>query len=222
MPISLSNSKSKFPSSKNKVNKKKGSQSASNDRDNSYKFIYKSSYIALFVILFFLGSYILFIIRYTNHFPVFVNNDKLNLRKDTNISTKVVVNDNNVELSNKNQDTNIDQLISKRCPNRVIPEPQPLPPNVKEEGATDFHFIHMPKCGGTSMTAVLRQIACAMDPKRNEDCCTNPGFCDWHAHRRCNSIKGCINHFPQRKWIFKKPPSIVMFREPISRYSLFF
>jgi hypothetical protein len=81
----------------------------------------------------------------------------------------------------------------------------------------DFHFVHIPKCGGTSMTTVLRQVACKLDPNRNKDCCLNPGFCDWHAMRRCLSIKGCINHFPNRKWIFKPVPSITIIREPISR-----
>jgi hypothetical protein len=89
--------------------------------------------------------------------------------------------------------------------------------NRKTQDGDDFHFVHIPKCGGTSMTTVLRQIACRLDPNRNKDCCTNPGFCDWHAMRRCLAIKGCINHFPNRKWIFKEVPSITIFREPISR-----
>ncbi len=61
-----------------------------------------------------------------------------------------------------------------------------------------IHFIHIPKCGGTTMTTLLRQIQCNADPVRNADCCLNPGFCDWHAHRRCSTIMGCINHFPNR------------------------
>lgn len=61
-----------------------------------------------------------------------------------------------------------------------------------------IHFIHIPKCGGTTMTTLLRQIQCTADPVRNADCCLNPGFCDWHAHRRCSTIMGCINHFPNR------------------------
>jgi hypothetical protein len=61
-----------------------------------------------------------------------------------------------------------------------------------------IHFIHIPKCGGTSMTAILRQVQCNNDLIKHADCCINPGFCDWHAFRRCESIKGCINHFPQR------------------------
>ena len=89
--------------------------------------------------------------------------------------------------------------------------------NRNSQEGDDFHFVHIPKCGGTSMTTVLRQIACRLDPTRNKDCCTNPGFCDWHAMRRCLAIKGCINHFPNRKWIFKEVPSITIFREPISR-----
>jgi len=62
----------------------------------------------------------------------------------------------------------------------------------------EIHFIHVPKCGGTSMTSALRAIQCHINPKQNSDCCRNPGFCDWHANRRCATIKGCINHFPNR------------------------
>lgn len=80
-----------------------------------------------------------------------------------------------------------------------------------------IHFIHIPKCGGTTMTTLLRQIQCTADPDRNSDCCLNPGFCDWHAHRRCSTIMGCINHFPNRKFIYKPMKSIAVFREPISR-----
>ena len=80
----------------------------------------------------------------------------------------------------------------------------------------DIHFVHIPKTGGTSLNAVLRQIACHLDPARNADCCLNPGFCD-NAHRRCAAIKGCTNHLPNRKWIFEPPPSITMMREPVSR-----
>ena len=89
--------------------------------------------------------------------------------------------------------------------------------SAKPKSAMDLHFIHIPKCGGTSMTSILRQVACEVDSERNEDCCTNPGFCDFHAHRRCTSIKGCINHFPQTEWIYKAPPSITILREPMSR-----
>ena len=87
----------------------------------------------------------------------------------------------------------------------------------KETGGFDMHFIHIPKCGGTSMTSILRQVACQVDKSRNDDCCTNPGFCDFHAHRRCASIRGCINHIPQRPWIYKPAPSIALVREPLSR-----
>jgi len=89
---------------------------------------------------------------------------------------------------------------------------------VKAKAMDDkIHFIHIPKCGGTTMTTLLRQIQCSADPNRNSDCCLNPGFCDWHAHRRCSTIMGCINHFPNRKFIYKPMKSIAVFREPISR-----
>lgn len=87
----------------------------------------------------------------------------------------------------------------------------------KSQGAFDIHFIHIPKCGGTSMTAILRQVSCLVDKERNADCCLNPGFCDWHAMRRCTAIKGCTNHIPQRPYVFKPLPSITMMREPVSR-----
>ncbi len=94
----------------------------------------------------------------------------------------------------------------------------PSKPLVKfNPNKNEIHFIHIPKCGGTTMTSILRQIQCARDPQKNSDCCLNPGFCDWHAHRRCAAIQGCINHFPNRKLIFKPTPSIAVFREPISR-----
>lgn len=107
---------------------------------------------------------------------------------------------------------------------RVEPAPSPVveSPKSKKEAYDpnrfkQIHFVHIPKCGGTTMTAVLRQILCQFDSETNSDCCLNPGFCDWHAHRRCESIKGCINHFPNRKLIYKQVPSFVVFREPISR-----
>jgi len=82
-----------------------------------------------------------------------------------------------------------------------VPAPVPVPEVIKKKPANkgmQYHFVHIPKCGGTSMTAVLREVACHVDPEGNSDCCLNPGFCDWHAMRRCSVIKGCINHFPQR------------------------
>ena len=51
----------------------------------------------------------------------------------------------------------------------------PLEPFRKRNGSFDLHFIHIPKCGGTSFTAVLREVACKIDGSRNNDCCTNPG-----------------------------------------------
>jgi len=89
--------------------------------------------------------------------------------------------------------------------------------STKPKNSFDMHFIHIPKCGGTSMTTILRQVACELDKERNEDCCTNPGFCDFHTKRRCSAIKGCINHIPQTPWVYRNPPSITILREPQSR-----
>ena len=58
-------------------------------------------------------------------------------------------------------------------------ESSPLEPFRKRNGSFDIHFIHVPKCGGTSFTAVLREVACKIDGSRNNDCCTNPGTADY-------------------------------------------
>lgn len=116
---------------------------------------------------------------------------------------------------NENRGTNSD--LYNFCPNIKRPKDISLLPHKKSNGSFDMHFIHVPKCGGTSMTAILREVACKMDSQRNVDCCTNPGFCDWHAFRRCSSIRGCINHIPQRTYIFRPLPSISMLRDPTSR-----
>eukprot|EP00597_Dinobryon_sp_UTEXLB2267_P012007 CAMPEP_0170123592 /NCGR_PEP_ID=MMETSP0020_2-20130122/17581_1 /TAXON_ID=98059 /ORGANISM="Dinobryon sp., Strain UTEXLB2267" /LENGTH=250 /DNA_ID=CAMNT_0010355179 /DNA_START=48 /DNA_END=800 /DNA_ORIENTATION=- len=67
------------------------------------------------------------------------------------------------------------------------------------------------------MTIILRQMQCVRDPLKNADCCTNPGFCDWHAFRRCEAIKGCTNHMPNRPAIFKPMASITLMRDPLAR-----
>ena len=81
----------------------------------------------------------------------------------------------------------------------------------------NIHFIHIPKCAGTTMTAILRQMQCVRNPITHKDCCTNPGYCDWWAKQRCASIKGCTDHFPNRKHIFMKKVTISLTREPLSR-----
>ena len=106
-------------------------------------------------------------------------------------------NTSNTEVMSNFENKVKDESYERHDENNVVIEPQFG--NYSEGNVKfDMHFVHIPKCGGTSMTAVLRQVACVIDPQRNNDCCTNPGFCDWHAKRRCASIKGCINHFPQR------------------------
>ena len=90
----------------------------------------------------------------------------------------------------------------------------------------NIHFIHIPKCGGTTLTAILRAMQCVRDPILHKDCCTNPGYCDWWSKQRCESIKGCTDHFPNRQQIFmQKKPSITLTREPIgtlyTRYTLY-
>ena len=89
----------------------------------------------------------------------------------------------------------------------------------KKDQKFSIHFIHVPKCGGTTMTTALRQVMCEVDPIKNRDCCINPGFCDHNSNRRCSVIKGCINHFPNRPFIFRDMPTVTLFRDPVSRYA---
>jgi hypothetical protein len=57
-------------------------------------------------------------------------------------------------------------------------------------------FIHLPKCGGSSLSVLLRQYMCDRDPVANRPCC-DPGAC--HKTRRtCPAISGCIGHEPNR------------------------
>jgi len=47
----------------------------------------------------------------------------------------------------------------------------------KGEQLYEIHFVHVPKCGGTSITRVLRRMECAMHNGTAEtmDCCNSPG-----------------------------------------------
>ena len=122
-----------------------------------------------------------------------------------------------VSLSLNNSSSSSSSSINSIPLSPNIRRESPLNPWKKKKGAIDLHFIHIPKCGGTSMTGILREVLCIIDPERNNDCCTNPGFCDYNDNRKCNAIRGCINHFANRPWIFKPQPSITILREPVSR-----
>ena len=120
-------------------------------------------------------------------------------------------------VSNNNNSSSSSSINSSPINSPNIRRESPLNPWKKKKGSIDLHFIHIPKCGGTSMTGILREVLCTIDPDRNQDCCTNPGFCDYNDNRKCNAIRGCINHFANRPWIFKPQPSITILREPVSR-----
>eukprot|EP01038_Epipyxis_sp_PR26KG_P007142 gene7142-9745_t len=81
----------------------------------------------------------------------------------------------------------------------------------------DILFIHIPKCGGTSFTSVLRQIQCNIDSNKHIDCCSNVGTCNWKKLRRCASIFGCVGHIPRIELISRIHRSIALFRHPVTR-----
>jgi hypothetical protein len=58
----------------------------------------------------------------------------------------------------------------------------------KGTGSMFLHYVHMPKCGGTTTSTVLREVACAINPTVNTDCCTNPGWCETHYNRGCKVL----------------------------------
>ena len=86
---------------------------------------------------------------------------------------------------------------------------------------TEMHFVHVPKCGGTSVTKVLRRMACAKNNGTEDtlDCCLRPGFCGAPEHRMCRMIMGCINHLPKMRQSFlpAKRPSLTILRSSLSR-----
>ena len=148
--------------------------------------------------------------------PNVANEGSNNAIIDTHRSPKPVA---PLELQRKDQTPPETSAVvaSSSAASTVEVHAMPWKPNPPAKRVPNIHFIHIPKCGGTTMTVVLRQMQCVIDPVKNVDCCTNPGFCDWHAKRRCATIQGCTNHFPNTKNILKPMPSITIMREPISR-----
>ncbi|KAJ1432032.1 hypothetical protein B484DRAFT_448037 [Ochromonadaceae sp. CCMP2298] len=104
------------------------------------------------------------------------------------------------------------QSSKQHQPNLAQPPPKP-----RQLHTGGMLFIHIPKSGGTSFTAFLRSIQCAISRKQNGDCCVNPGSCYVKGQRTCTSIVGCVSHHPRREMIGQIPTSVVLLREPVSR-----
>lgn len=89
-------------------------------------------------------------------------------------------------------------------------------------------FVHMPKCGGTALTTVLRRMGCEANRAEfyaaTKDCCANPGFCQRAKGRQrtCQALLGCYGHQPQlglysQKLGFEEVKAVTMVRDPVSR-----
>lgn len=90
-------------------------------------------------------------------------------------------------------------------------------------------FVHIPKCGGSALTTVLRRMACEANRAMADaaaDCCRNPGFCQRNTrpdkHRTCRALPGCHGHNPQLRLYAAKPgfgdvKAVAMVRDPVSR-----
>lgn len=93
--------------------------------------------------------------------------------------------------------------------------------------APRVHFVHVPKCGGTSAVTSLRAIMChqfqaSHGELGSKDCC-KPGFCQLDLvpgrSRVCQTVAGCTGHFPLLAAEMSKPavPSLIMLRHPVAR-----
>ena len=90
-------------------------------------------------------------------------------------------------------------------------------------GAKRLIFVHLPKCGGSALTAALRRFACAANGPAS-DCCENPGFCQRAKPkpRVCGALLNCHGHTPQLKLFRARPATrrvraVAMVREPLGR-----
>jgi len=86
-------------------------------------------------------------------------------------------------------------------------------------------FVHVPKCGGSALTAVLRRVACAANKDPTSPCCLSPGFCqrDKRKLRLCPDILNCHSHQPQLALFFgirsatRHLKAVTMVRGPVGR-----
>jgi len=87
-----------------------------------------------------------------------------------------------------------------------------------------LHQVHIPKCGGTSYSAVLRRAVCSILlrklPALSEsdiDCCENPGMCSRPTRICDHAMTGCHNHIPQLNEVEKSQFKFTLMRDPVSR-----
>lgn len=141
---------------------------------------YSHSYIGpLIIALFLVASLsILFVAEF--HRSSFDSSNLLAGKMISNVLRPIIFEKKTVSVENIHMiDDRLEEPVKilkpRRSSSSVVHRKSPLEPYDKKQGAYDIHFIHIPKCGGTSMTAILRDVACTINPTRNKDCCTNPG-----------------------------------------------
>jgi len=86
-------------------------------------------------------------------------------------------------------------------------------------------FVHVPKCGGSALTATLRRLACVANGNPTNPCCSNPGFCQRNRQkmRLCPDVLNCHSHQPQLSLFFgarslnRHLKAVTMVREPLGR-----
>jgi len=81
----------------------------------------------------------------------------------------------------------------------------------------DFHFVHVPKSGGSTVTTYLRQYEGCQPPGF---CCTAPGFpvgvCN--ETRLCEAVVGCTRHEPHISLLNDDSyRSVLSLRDPLQR-----
>jgi hypothetical protein len=98
-----------------------------------------------------------------------------------------------------------------------------------------LHLSHVPKCGGTSLSTVLRRASCEIltsrqesdamtsifekDPmERTSQCCVNPGYCEPNDKKGCPAISGCSSHNPNLNQVATSEyGGYTMLRDPVAR-----
>ncbi|GMI59473.1 hypothetical protein ScalyP_jg4579 [Parmales sp. scaly parma] len=104
--------------------------------------------------------------------------------------------------------------------------PQPSSKGKKKIYNSLIHVVHVPKCGGTSLSSTLRRASCILSsdsepssfPLVGSDCCVNPGPCERNDQRTCDKIlTGCHNHIPDLLTLNNAEHKYTLLRNPVSR-----
>jgi len=102
---------------------------------------------------------------------------------------------------------------------RIFQYDKNAPVDKQYKHAVRGYMMHVPKCGGTAFSSVVRRVMCELNEgDETVDCC-NPGLCDVWTNRSCKGLAGCTGHVPNIPQLDNPDNafSFTLIREPISR-----